>query len=145
MRDGAGNEWVAKIGKEAQPDTAANRLLWAIGYETEIAYLVPHLSIIGKGEFDNVRLEARLKDVKRTGEWKWEANPFNGKPELQGLKIMMALINNWDIKDSNNQILATRGPTTGGELRLHHQRPRRHLWQDWWLLRAQPQQAFRLC
>ncbi len=117
VRDGAGNEWVAKIGKEAQPDTAANRLLWAIGYETEIAYLAPHLSIIGKGEFDNVRLEARPKDVKRTGEWKWESNPFNGKPELQGLKIMMALINNWDIKDANNQILATRGPTTDGELR----------------------------
>ncbi|MFN2499448.1 MAG: hypothetical protein ABR557_10210 [Pyrinomonadaceae bacterium] len=117
MRDGAGNEWVAKIRKEAQPDTAANRLLWAIGYEAEIAYLVPHLLIIGKGEFDNVRLEARPKDVKRTGEWKWEANPFNGKPELQGLKIMMALINNWDLKDSNNQILATRGQTTGGELR----------------------------
>lgn len=117
VRDGAGNEWVAKIGKEAQPDTAANRLLWAIGYETEIAYLAPRLSIIGKGEFDNVRLEARPKDVKRTGEWKWESNPFNGKPELQGLKIMMALINNWDIKDANNQILAMRGQTTDGELR----------------------------
>ena len=41
VRDAAGNEWVAKIGKEAQPDTSANRLLWAIGYETEIAYLFP--------------------------------------------------------------------------------------------------------
>src|SRR4026209_1808145 len=25
VRDGAGNEWIAKLGKEAQPDTAANR------------------------------------------------------------------------------------------------------------------------
>jgi hypothetical protein len=117
VRDGAGNEWIAKLGKEAQPDTAANRLLWAIGYETEIAYLIPHLTIIGKGTFDNVRLEARPKDVKRTGIWKWNDNPFKGTRELQGLKIMMALINNWDMKDDNNEILATRGETTGGELR----------------------------
>ena len=117
VRDAAGNEWVAKLGKEAQPDTAANRLVWAVGYETEIAYLVPSLNIIGKGTFENVRLEARPNDVKRTGEWKWEDNPFNGKPEMQGLKILMVLVNNWDMKDSNNEILATRGQTSGGELR----------------------------
>ena len=117
VRDAAGREWVAKLGKEAQPDTAANRLLWAVGYETEIAYLVPSLNIIGKGTFENVRLEARPDEVKRTGEWKWEDNPFKGKPEMQGLKILMALINNWDIKDSNNEILATKGQTSGGELR----------------------------
>lgn len=117
VRDAAGKEWIAKIGKEAQPDTAANRLLWAVGYETEVAYLVPSLNIIGKGTFENVRLEARPDDVKRTGEWKWKANPFTRKPEMQGLKIMMALINNWDMKDSNNEILATKGQTTDGELR----------------------------
>ena len=117
VRDGAGNEWMAKLGKEAQTDTAANRLLWALGYETEIAYLVPSLTIIGKGTFDNVRLEARPKDVKRIGPWKWEANPFKSTRELQGLKIMMALINNWDMKNANNEILATKGQTTDGELR----------------------------
>src|SRR5215208_6107918 len=57
VKDAKGNEWVAKIGKEAQTDTAANRLLWALGYETEIAYLVPKATIEGKGEFENVRLE----------------------------------------------------------------------------------------
>jgi hypothetical protein len=117
VRDGVGNEWIAKIGKEAQTDTAANRLLWAVGYETEIAYLIPHLTIVGKGAFDNVRLEARPKNVKRIGEWAWEDNPFNGKPELQGLKVMMVLINNWDMKNSNNEILAARDQPIGGELR----------------------------
>jgi hypothetical protein len=117
VRDGAGNEWIAKLGKEAQTDTAGNRLLWAVGYEPEIAYLIPNLTIIGKGTFDNVRLEARPNDVKRIGRWKWNDNPFRGTPEFQGLKIMMALINNWDMKDDNNEILATKGNTTGGELR----------------------------
>jgi hypothetical protein len=111
VRDGSGNEWVAKLSKEAQPETAANRLVWAAGYETEIVYLVPELEIQGKGTFKNVKLEARPKDVKRTEFWRWDSNPFLGKPEFQGLKIMMALINNWDMKDDNNAILATKGET----------------------------------
>src|SRR6266498_4270668 len=117
VRDASGNEWIAKLGKEAQPDTAANRLVWAVGYETEIAYLVPRLTIEGKGTFDNVRLEARPKGVKRISIWKWDDNPFKGTRELQGLKILMALINNWDMKDANNQILASNSDTNGGELR----------------------------
>ena len=31
VKDGRGRTWVAKVGKEAQSDTAANRLLWAVG------------------------------------------------------------------------------------------------------------------
>ena len=116
VRDAKGNEWIAKIGKEAQPDTAANRLLWALGYETEIAYLIPKLKIEGKGDFENVRLEARPDDVKRTGNWMWENNPFMDKPEFKGLKIFMVMVNNWDMKDDNNEILARKGDTTG-ELR----------------------------
>lgn len=117
VKDASGNEWIAKIGREAQSDTAANRLLWALGYETEIAYLIPHLKIEGKGEFDNVRLEARPGDVKRIGNWQWENNQFQGTPELQGLKIMMLMINNWDMKDDNNEILASRGGTDADQLR----------------------------
>lgn len=118
VRDAKGKEWVAKIGKEAQTDTAANRLLWALGYETEIAYLIPKLTIEGKGDFENVRLEARPKNVKRAGNWMWENNPFLNTPEFKGLKILMVMLNNWDMKDDNNEILATRGDTTGeGQLR----------------------------
>jgi hypothetical protein len=118
VKDAKGNEWVAKIGKEAQTDTAANRLVWALGYESEIAYLIPHLKIEGKGEYDNVRLEARPADVKRKGNWMWENNPFKESPEFRGLKILMLMLNNWDMKDDNNEILAMRGDTTGeGKLR----------------------------
>jgi hypothetical protein len=113
VKDASGHEWVAKIGKEAQPDTAANRLVWAVGYETEIAYLVPRLTIQGKGTFENVRLEARPKSINRGDEWKWDNNPFTNTPQFQGLKVMMLLINNWDIKDSNNVVLAARNPSTG--------------------------------
>lgn len=116
VRDASGREWVAKIGKEAQSETSAVRLLWAVGYQTEVNYLVPRVTIPGKGTFNNVRFEARPDSIKRVNEWQWSRNPFVGTREFQGLKIMMALINNWDIKDSNNEIFLIRGPQ-GNELK----------------------------
>src|SRR6201988_2391978 len=116
VRDGSGREWVVKIGKEAQSETSAVRLLWGVGYLTEVNYLVPRVTIPGKGTFSNVRFEARPQEWDRVGEWKWKQNPFRSTPEYQGLKIMMALINNWDLKDSNNVIVQV--PTDrGNELR----------------------------
>ena len=125
VRDAAGREWVAKLGKEAQSETAAVRLLWAVGYQTEVNYLVPCVHIkgapkprkkVGRCEgsgFSNVRFEARPENLERAGEWKWKRNPFVGRRELQGLIVMMGLINNWDIKDSNNVILYRPAGTTG--------------------------------
>src|SRR5215211_7645477 len=116
VRDASGRVWVAKVGKEAQSETAATRLLWAAGYMTEITYLAPRVTIHGKGVFTNVRFEARPENVEREGDWKWDENPFTGTREFQGLKVMMVVLNNWDIKDANNVILAV--PTRGGtELR----------------------------
>jgi hypothetical protein len=117
VSDGAGNEWVAKVGKESQSETASNRLLWAVGYETEIVYLAPKLTIEGKGSFENVRLEARPKGTKRTTEWSWTENPFQSHHEFPGLKIMMVLINNWDMKDANNKILVAQSATGEAEAR----------------------------
>ena len=108
VRDGAGRAWVVKIGKEAQSETSAIRLLWGVGYVTEVNYLVPRVTIPGKGSFTNARFEARPENWKRMGEWRWKTNPFNRTQELQGLKVMMALINNWDLKDSNNEIIKVR-------------------------------------
>ena len=105
IRDGAGRTWVAKLGREAQPETAAVRLLWALGYKTEINYLVPTITIPGKGTFKNVRLEARPDEIDRLDEWKWKDNPFIGTNELQGLKIMMVFMTNWDVLDKQNKIL----------------------------------------
>lgn len=107
IRDASGRIWVAKIADESQPEVAANRLLWAVGYRTEIDYLARRLTIPGKGTFSNVRLEARPKGIDRDGDWEWDSNPFVGTREFKGLRVMMALINNWDLKDSNNAILRT--------------------------------------
>jgi hypothetical protein len=114
VRDGSGNTWVVKIGTEAQSETAAVRLVWAAGYFADVTYLVPHVEIEGKGSFDNVRFEARIKGEKRTAQrWDWEKNPFVGTKELQGLKVLMALINNWDIQNHNNNVVLVTDEATG--------------------------------
>ena len=120
VRDAAGREWVAKVSREAQSEAAAVRLLWAVGYVTELTYLAPSVTIAGtpKGTYENVRFEGRSKDVKRLDPWLWDKNPFSGKRELQGLKVMMLLLNNWDIKDDNNGILHVVTPE--GQSELHY-------------------------
>jgi hypothetical protein len=105
IKDAKGQVWVAKLGREAQPETAAVRLLYGLGYKTEINYLVPELTIPGKGTHKNVRLEARPENVERLDEWKWKENPFVGSNELQGLKIMMVFLTNWDLLDLQNKVL----------------------------------------
>ena len=131
VRDGAGREWVAKLGKEAQAETAAVRLVWAVGYMTEVNYLAPCAVIEGApdpgkefercqgGGFSNVRFEARPENVKRLDEWKWSENPFVNTKELKGLVVMMSLLNNWDIKDTNNKVLHVRGGAPGRD-ELHY-------------------------
>jgi hypothetical protein len=118
VRDGSGKKWTAKLGNEAQPETVALRLVWAAGYMTEVNYLVPCVHIEGapkppggkniqrcEGDgFANVRFKSRPKGEKKVGNWSWTQNPFTGTKELQGLVVLMGLLNNWDLKDANNKI-----------------------------------------
>jgi hypothetical protein len=119
VRDGSGRVWVAKLSKESQPEVASTRLVWALGYNTELCYLVPRVTIDGKGSFENVRFEARPDDIKRLDIWKWDSNPFVGTREFQGLKVLMILLENWDIKDENNKILLIRS-SEGGKKELRY-------------------------
>lgn len=110
IRDASDRVWVAKIGREAKPETVAVRLLWGIGYKTEINYYYDRMTIPKAGTFDRVRLEARPDNVMRIGHWKWNSNPFDGTDELEGLKIMMVLMKNWDVENGQNQqLLVTVG------------------------------------
>ncbi|HEX8070268.1 MAG TPA: hypothetical protein VF546_09980 [Pyrinomonadaceae bacterium] len=129
VKDGAGQTWVAKLGNEARPETAAVRLVWAVGYVTEINYLVPCAHVKGapkprkdiqrcEGDgYTNVRFEARPADVKRAAQWSWKQNPFTGTKELKGLVVLMALLNNWDLKDENNRVIVAAGADGANELR----------------------------
>ena len=105
ISDGSGKIWVAKLGREARPEAAAVRILWGLGYKTEINHLIPSITIPGKGTFQNVRLEARPDNIERLEEWKWADHPFLGTKQLQGLRMMMVFMANWDVLDIQNKVL----------------------------------------
>ena len=112
IEDASGRRWDAKLGKEAQTEVAASRLLWAIGFHQPSVYYVREWRI-ANGPEAGVQPQARFrlerKDWKKGPGWDWEDNPFVGTPELRGLVVMMAMLNSWDLKTSNNKIYETRG------------------------------------
>jgi hypothetical protein len=119
VEDEHGAKWKVKLGEEAKSETAATRLLWAVGYVVDEDYYrseihVRGLTHLARGqEFvspGGMVIGARLeRDDGREGStmWSWYENPFVGTREFNGLRVMMALINNWDLKDVNNRIFAT--------------------------------------
>jgi hypothetical protein len=118
VRDQDGTKWTVKLGVEAKPETAAAHLLWAVGYYTDEDYFVPQLSVEGipshlqrgqnliepQGRIENVRLERHIEGQKKIGNWKWKDNPFSRTRQFNGLRVMLALMNSWDLKDENNAI-----------------------------------------
>ncbi len=122
VRDRDNVKWTVKIGLEARPETAATRLVWAAGYFTNEDYFLPQMQIaempakvkrgqkmIGSGgTLTNARLKRHLADEKNVGNWEWDGL-FAGTREQNGLKVIMALLNNWDLKDVNNKIYSEKG------------------------------------
>ena len=111
LKDANGREWVAKVADESQAEVAATRLLWAVGYKTEIDQIVRSLKIEKIGNYKNARFEARPETIKRGERWSWTNNPYIGTKEFDGLRLMMAFINNWDLKDENNILITENGKT----------------------------------
>ena len=44
------------------------------------------------------------KREDKSGNWPWKGSAFDGSRVLSGLRVRMALMNNWDLKDINNKI-----------------------------------------
>lgn len=122
VKDENGVKWKVKLGDEAQPETAASRLVWAAGYYADEDYFVPVLRVSGlEGHLKRgarlvqpggIVLNARLKredNRKKVGTWRWRHSPFSDTREFNGLRVMMALIDNWDLKNDNNAILDENG------------------------------------
>jgi hypothetical protein len=115
--DARGVKWRVKLGPEAQAETVATRMVWAAGYNAEEAYYMDRTRIDGMGKLSRgqqyvngdlvrgARFEPRRKDTKRGENWDWNKNPFKNTRELNGLKTMMVLLNNWDTFKKNNRVL----------------------------------------
>jgi hypothetical protein len=126
VTDSDGAKWKVKLGLEARPETVAARLVWAAGYFTNEDYFVPEMQVGGMpqqlhrgqkligpgGTVHNVRLKREEKAEKKAGNWQWHDSQFNNTREWNGLRTLMALINNWDLKDENNAIYKDGSQTT---------------------------------
>ncbi len=140
LRDARGRRWRVKWGDEVQVETLATRLAWAAGYFVETTYYVPQGRVEGvtelqragtcvdtAGRFVAARFELEEEDVITHFDehsWSWADNPFVGSRELNGLKIVMMWLSNWDAKDvrdvalgSNTAIFEYRLPDGGREAR----------------------------
>jgi hypothetical protein len=104
-----------KWGSEVRTETFGTRLAWALGYFAEQTHFIAEGEIHGARELRRAR--TCIDDQRRFTEgrfelseagvvkhfdahsWAWNDNPFVGTRELNGLKILMMLVSNWDNKD----------------------------------------------
>jgi hypothetical protein len=106
-----GREWDIKVGNEVQSEIVLSRLLWALGYHQPETYYVTDWQLTGDWEFEGQPARFRLQsDHESDGEWAWLENPFAGTRPLQGLVAINLLLNNHDLKTSNNRIYRLRDP-----------------------------------
>jgi hypothetical protein len=122
VTDAYGVFWKVKLGEEARSETAATRFLWAAGYLVDQDYYLAELTVAGLpvlrrgqefvsagGVVRGARMERKPATVTKLGDWDWFDNPFVGDREMNGLRVMMSLLNNWDLKQGNNSVYAVDG------------------------------------
>src|SRR5215204_2217113 len=145
VKDASGRVWRAKWGEEVHTEVFGTRLAWALGYFAEPSYFVAAGEIRGAKDltrakacvdencrFSDARFELDEQGVVKHFDahgWAWHDNPFVGTPELNGLKILMMLMSNWDNKDVRD---VARGSNTAiFECRADDTLEARYLIIDW--------------
>ncbi len=146
VTDGRGRRWRVKWGHEVRAENFAVRLVWACGYHAETTYFVGAGTITGAHSlqrassciaddcsFHDARFELDDPAVRKLFEehsWAWNDNPFVGTPQLNGLKVLVILLADWDTKDRRD---VARGSNTAiFEHRVGRwRREARYLITDW--------------
>ena len=122
VEDASGEKWKAKLGVETKPETVASRILWATGFAANTNYVVPETTVAGLdvkqkrgkeligpgGRITNVRVQRASKGWEKVGNWNWRDGKNKGRREFNGLRVMMAVLSNWDLKGENNAIFAEK-------------------------------------
>ena len=146
VTDARRRRWRVKWGNEVRAENFAVRLVWACGYHAETTYFIETGAIAGAhglqrastciGDdctFRDARFELDDPEVRKLFEehsWAWNDNPFVGTPQLNGLKVLVMLLADWDTKDRRD---VARGSNTAiFEHRVSRwQREARYLITDW--------------
>jgi hypothetical protein len=112
--DSTGREWSVKqpypggMDDESLVEVAVSRLLSAVGYHQPPVYYLPRWTLKdGPGQSSKQpegRFRPRHSVLKDTGSWSWQENPFVGTQAYDGLRVLMMLLNQSDLKNSNNTL-----------------------------------------
>ena len=128
IRDANGTKWRVKLAEEARPEVVASRLLWAVGYYVNDDYLLHVATIqdlhIKRGaklvhngdQVIDARFARKPGQDSKIAIWEWKNNPFSSTRQFNGLRVMMAVLNNWDLKDVNNAVYTDKA--TGQQIFL---------------------------
>ena len=124
VRDSANIQWRVKGGYETRTESFVTRLVAALGYYANPVWFVGSGKMKGAtslkraagfihpdGSFPEAAFEQRDKSLRKLSQdWLWTRNPFLHTHELNGLKIVMMLVSNWDNKDARER---REGSNTG--------------------------------
>ena len=124
VRDGAKIQWRVKGGYETSAESFVTRLVAALGYYAKPVWFINSGKVNGAGalkraagfihtdgSFPEAAFEQRDANLhKLSQDWLWTTNPFLHTHELNGLKIIMMLVSNWDNKDARER---REGSNTG--------------------------------
>jgi hypothetical protein len=118
IKDGHGRTYSVKFGGKVIAESFGSRFLPAVGYTVEPSYFVgpgriegiPRLHLVSdfvKRDGSFARARFQLRDSKELAflpnhAWSLADNPFRGSPQLAGLRVVLMLLSNWDIKDARN-------------------------------------------
>jgi hypothetical protein len=128
VRDARGRLWIVKWSEEIKSEAFATKLVMAMGYFARAVHYVREGQIVGAtrlrraagylesdGYFDEAAFKLISDDLPYLAghNWAWTNNPFlrtpQGVQQLNGLKVLVMLTSNWDMKDARD---AQYGPNT---------------------------------
>ena len=114
VRDAAGRVWSVKLGIEAQPEVAASRILWAMGFHQPSQYFVQQFTLTGgdPGVKTHARFRADFDRWESAGDWSWYENVFMNEPPFRGLVVAQLILSNWDLKTTNNRLYKAKDQAT---------------------------------
>ena len=113
VRDGNGQIWSVKLGPEAQAEVVASRILWAIGFHQPPTFYLASWTLTGQdaGPKEGGRFRPEIDGWTVVGEWDWTEYPHTRSPYNGGLLVAQMMLNNWDLKTSNNKVIERTGGT----------------------------------
>ena len=120
-----------KLGQEPQSETAATRLLWAAGYFVDEDYYLAEFKVTGlpeiaprqnfvsaDGTVHRARLERKLKEVKKLGNWELVRQSFPQQAGIERLASHDVLVEQLGLERSKQlDLRSERGTQVSGQRR----------------------------